>query len=160
MSGLIRALLAVTLLGWAVQGAAAESGAPMEAPIANFPHANGGLRSPAVESRRVEPAGAAPAMMALFDPATNVIPFPNNLLLSGSRDLTINTPVANPSNFSDPAVALNAVDGFSTIAPWSVQFSAAIEPGSIHAGTGCQRHAFDQPGQPADLARQPAASRS
>ncbi len=63
---------------------------------------------------------------ARFDPATSVIPFPNNLLLSGTRDLTVNVPVANANNFGDPAVALNALDGFSTVAPLS--FTMSVTP--------------------------------
>ncbi len=61
---------------------------------------------------------------ARFDPATSTIPFPNNLLLAGTRDLTVNAPAVNPANFGDPAVALNALDGFSTVAPLSFQTSA------------------------------------
>lgn len=71
---------------------------------------------------------------ARFDPSTGVIPFPNNLLLSGTRDLTLNPPVANPANFADPAVALSAMDGFSTVAPWSFTTSAAVNPATLTAG--------------------------
>ena len=42
---------------------------------------------------------------ARFDPATSTIPTPNNLLFSGTTDLTLNIPVANPANFGDPQVA-------------------------------------------------------
>jgi pimeloyl-ACP methyl ester carboxylesterase len=73
-------------------------------------------------------------MTARFDPTAAVIPFPNNLLSQGSRDLTINAPVANPANFGDPAVALNALDGFSTSAPWTMLFSAPIAPASLIGG--------------------------
>lgn len=71
---------------------------------------------------------------ARFDPATGVLPLPNNLLLSGSTDLTLNPPVANPANFGDPFVALSALDGWGTITPWSASFSAALAPSSIVAG--------------------------
>ncbi len=57
-----------------------------------------------------------------FDPSAGVLPFPINLLFSGTGDLTLNPPTDDPTNFSDPAVALSALDGFSTTAPWSVQF--------------------------------------
>lgn len=73
-------------------------------------------------------------MTARFDPSAAVIPFPNNLLSQGTRDLTINAPAANPNNFGDPTVALNALDGFSTTAPWSMSFSAAIAPASLVPG--------------------------
>ncbi len=69
-----------------------------------------------------------------FDPAHGVIPFPNNLLLAGTTDLTLNMPVADPSNYSDPKVAMNQLDGFSTSAPWSLTFSQPIDPTSVAGG--------------------------
>jgi hypothetical protein len=71
---------------------------------------------------------------ARFDPTAGVLPFPINLLLSGTRDLTLNPPVANPNNFADPAVALSALDGFSTSAPWSFQLSATPNAATLRAG--------------------------
>jgi dienelactone hydrolase len=71
---------------------------------------------------------------AKFDPANAVIPFPTNLLLSGTTDLTLNIPVADPTNYGDPAVALNALDGFSTIAPWSTTFSTPPKASTIIPG--------------------------
>jgi len=68
---------------------------------------------------------------AIFNPAGGVIPFPSNLLLSGTTDLTLNVPVADPTNFGDPAVALSALDGFSTNAPWATSFSANVAPASV-----------------------------
>lgn len=72
---------------------------------------------------------------AVFDPAGGNIPFPNNLLLSGSGDLTLNIPVADPTDFSDPQVALNALDGFSTVAPWSSSFTASVNPSTVVPGS-------------------------
>ncbi len=71
---------------------------------------------------------------ARFNPATAVLPFPTNLLLSGTRDLTLNPPVANPNNFSDPTVALSALDGFSTTAPWSFTMSVAPNTATLVGG--------------------------
>lgn len=71
---------------------------------------------------------------ARFDPTNAVIPTPSNLLLLGSTDLTLNIPVANPNNFGDPTVALNALDGWSTVAPWSASFSTAPAPASVTPG--------------------------
>lgn len=71
---------------------------------------------------------------ARFDPTNGVLPLPNNLLLSGSTDLTLNPPVANPNNFGDPFVALSALDGWGLITPWSASFSAALAPASIRPG--------------------------
>ena len=73
--------------------------------------------------------------VANFDPANGIIPFPNNLLLNGSTDLTLNIPVEDPSDFSDPKVAMNALDGFSTTAPWSAGFTAPIDATTLTAGS-------------------------
>ena len=72
---------------------------------------------------------------AQFDPAAGVIPFPNNLLRSGSTDLTLNIPVADPTDFGNPQVALNALDGFSTVAPWSFSFDRPINPNTVIPGS-------------------------
>lgn len=71
---------------------------------------------------------------ARFDPSNGVVPFPTNLLLSGTTDLTLNIPVANPNNYSDPKVAMNALDGFGTVAPFSTSLSATPKASTITAG--------------------------
>ncbi|MGB0513858.1 MAG: Ig-like domain-containing protein, partial [Wenzhouxiangellaceae bacterium] len=71
---------------------------------------------------------------ANFDPAGGVLPFPINLLLSGSGDLTLNIPVADPTDFGDPQVALNALDGFSTVNPWTFTMSAPPNPATVVPG--------------------------
>ena len=71
---------------------------------------------------------------ANFDPSNGVLPFPINLLLSGSGDLTINIPVSDPTDFGDPQVALNALDGFSTVSPWTFTFSDPVDPATITPG--------------------------
>ncbi|MCB1578782.1 MAG: hypothetical protein KDI81_16010, partial [Xanthomonadales bacterium] len=48
---------------------------------------------------------------ALFSPSTGVVPNPTNLLLLGTTDLTVNIPVPNPNDYSNPRVAINALDG-------------------------------------------------
>lgn len=72
---------------------------------------------------------------AEFDPTGGVIPFPNSLLLLGTTDITLNIPVADPTNFGDPSVALNALDGFSTVSPWTTTFSAPIDPSTVIPGS-------------------------
>lgn len=83
-----------------------------------------------------EAAGLLPSTTfeATFSPADSVIPFPNNLLMSGSQDGTINIPVVDPEDYSNPQVALNALDGFSTTAPITTGFSQAINPDSLVLG--------------------------
>ncbi len=71
------------------------------------------------------------AHVASFDPSNSVIPFPNNLLFTGTTDGTLNIPVTDATDFSNPQVALNTLDGFSTIAPISTSFSTAIDSNSL-----------------------------
>lgn len=92
------------------------------------PPANNGNGTPVtgVITARFDPSNA--------DAAQRVIPLPNNLLLSGTTDLTLNIPVANPNNFADPQVAVNALDGWSTVGPGQVQFSAAPKASTVVPG--------------------------
>jgi hypothetical protein len=71
---------------------------------------------------------------AIFNPSAGQIPLPNNLLLSGTRDLTLNPPVANPNNFGDPLVAVSALDGWSTTSPGTMSFSAPVLASSVTPG--------------------------
>lgn len=75
---------------------------------------------------------------ANFDPTNGVVPFPSNLLFSGTSDLTLNIPVEDPSDLSDPRVAMNALDGFSTVAPWTTTFSEPLDPDSVRPGRSVQ----------------------
>src|SRR6056297_663769 len=72
---------------------------------------------------------------ANFDPSNAVLPFPINLLLLGTTDLTLNPPVADPTDFGDPAVALSALDGFSTVTPWTFSFSDPVNPDTVVPGS-------------------------
>ena len=75
---------------------------------------------------------------AIFNPASGdppQVPIPTNLFLSGTTDLTMNIPVADPTDFSDPLVAINALDGFSTVAPWSTNFSVPVKASSVGPGS-------------------------
>ncbi len=72
---------------------------------------------------------------SVFDPGNGLIPFPNNLLFQGSLDGTLNIPVADPDDLSDPQVALNALDGFSTVAPFSTGFTTALDPASVNGNS-------------------------
>jgi len=74
-----------------------------------------------------------------LDFGNSVIPFPNNLLFLDAQgqppaDGTLNIPVADPTDLSDPKVAMNALDGFSTVAPISTGFSGALDETSFPAG--------------------------
>ncbi|MBL8246958.1 MAG: Ig-like domain-containing protein [Candidatus Competibacter sp.] len=80
-------------------------------------------------------AATRPDFYPEFNPAAGQIPFPTNLLFNGSTDGTLNIPVADPNNLSDPQVALNALDGFSTIAPLTAQFSSTLKASTVKAGS-------------------------
>jgi len=62
----------------------------------------------------------------VFDPAGGVLSVPNDLLFSGTQDGTLNLPVEDPTDFSDPTVAMSALDGWSTTNPFvlSINFPA------------------------------------
>lgn len=90
------------------------------------------LNPPPILNSNGKPVTAV--ITARFDPSNAVVPFPTNLLLQGTTDLTLNIPVANPANYGDPAVAMNALDGFGTTAPWSTTFSTPPNPASLLGG--------------------------
>ncbi len=82
----------------------------------------------------------APARV-IFDPAGGVLSVPNDLLFTGTLDGTLNIPVADPTDFADPTVALNAIDGWSTANPFvlgidfpvgtSLDASSVFSPASV-----------------------------
>jgi len=72
-------------------------------------------------------------LTATFDPLDTagqgaVVPFPFNMLfmdlatLGPTQDYTLVIPVDDPEDFSDPSVALSAIDGFSTTEKWVTSF--------------------------------------
>lgn len=92
----------------------------------------------------VEDALVSTSATANFDPATGDIPFPNNLLFNGSQDGTLNIPLDNdvdPADISNPSVALNALDGFSTTQPFTLSFDKDIDPASLVLGESV--HVFE-----------------
>ena len=80
------------------------------------------------------PVPITSVLTARFDPAAAAIPLPNNLLLSGTTDLTLNPPVANAANFGDPTAAISTLDGWSTVSPGATSFSAPPSAASIVPG--------------------------
>ena len=78
-----------------------------------------------------------------FDPTAAKIPLPNNLLLLGTTDLTLNPPVANPTNFGDPLVAVSSLDGWSTVAPWTFQFQGGATPDAASVVAGQSVRMFE-----------------
>ena len=61
-----------------------------------------------------------PASRVVFDPSNGVLSIPNDLLFSGTTDGTLNVPVADPTDYADPSVAVSALDGWSTVNPFTI----------------------------------------
>lgn len=73
--------------------------------------------------------------VARFAPSAGVVPVPNDLLFAGSADGTLNIPIADPTNTSDPAIALNTLDGWSTTGPIAIEFTRPVDPATVVAGS-------------------------
>lgn len=71
------------------------------------------------ESRQEQAPGAS---IGSYDPANGILPLPNDLLFTGSMDGTLNIPVEDPTDYSNPRVALNTLDGWSTVEPIVASF--------------------------------------
>jgi Pla-1/cef family extracellular lipase len=63
-------------------------------------------------------SGVKPLARIVYDPSNGVLSVPNDLLFSGSKDGTLNLPVEDATDFSDPTVAMSALDGWSTTNPF------------------------------------------
>ena len=90
--------------------------------------------------KTVEPDNGTIRTFAVYNPATGSVPLPNDLLFSGTTDLTLNVPVADPNDYGDPLNAVSALDGWSTVAPISVSFfnedsSVTISQASVVGGS-------------------------
>lgn len=89
----------------------------------------------AVSESRGADALANPAAQAVFDPGNGVLPFPNNVFFAGSDDRTLNIPIADPEAPSArTSLALNLMDGFSTVAPITTAVTTALDPASLRIG--------------------------
>ncbi len=75
-------------------------------------------------------------MEAKYSTTDGIIPFPNNILIFGGPgpvDGTIDIAVSDPNDITDPKVAMNTLDGFSTVAPISTTFGLPIDSTTITA---------------------------
>ncbi|WP_133037689.1 VolA/Pla-1 family phospholipase [Shewanella fodinae] len=66
-----------------------------------------------------------PETHLVFDPANSAVPIPNDLLLSGTLDGTLNMPGESSGDYTDPQLALGALDGWSTTQPITIGFAPA-----------------------------------
>lgn len=67
------------------------------------------------------------ATRVVFDPSNGAVPVPSNILLSGTVDGTLNIPVADPTDFANPQVALNGLDGWGTHSTMTFSFSLPFD---------------------------------
>ena len=71
----------------------------------------------------------------VFDPSNGVLSVPNDLLFTGTQDGTLNLPVDDATDFSDPKVAMSTLDGWSTTNPFvlDITFPAgtSLDEGSV-----------------------------
>ncbi|QUN07172.1 lipase [Shewanella yunxiaonensis] len=68
-----------------------------------------------------------PETHLVFDPANSAIPVPNDLLLSGTLDGTLNMPGESAGDYTDPQLALGALDGWSTTQPITIGFAPSTD---------------------------------
>ena len=77
-----------------------------------------------IEDIQADTSEQKPISRIVFDPANGNLNIPNDLLMLPSGDdvfdFTLNIPVADPSDFSDPQNALNVLDGWSTNYPFQI----------------------------------------
>ncbi|MEO9508066.1 MAG: hypothetical protein ABJG28_02685, partial [Nonlabens ulvanivorans] len=74
----------------------------------------------------------------VFDPTNGLLSVPNDLLFQDTLDGTLNLPVEDATDESDPFVALSALDGWSTVNPFvlSIDFPAdtSLDADSVAGG--------------------------
>jgi len=78
-----------------------------------------------------QPSAPPPATFhAMFQPLQGILPYPNDLYFVGSTDGTLRLPTGVPT--LPNAAAINALDGFSTTAAITVDFSGPIDATTLN----------------------------
>jgi len=102
-----------------------------------------------VEDELMINRGDGGTLVARFDPSSGEVPSPNNLAFLGSTppqgtlpsawiqpaDATLNLSVADEDDATDPRVAMNSLDGFSTVAPLRATIGAAADASTLGLNT-------------------------
>jgi len=84
-----------------------------------------------VQSNNPPPSNGFHAQFFLSSTGFNM-PFPNDLYFNGSTDGTVNIPgLPNLTDYSNPLVAINSLDGFSSTAPITEQFNKPLDPSTL-----------------------------
>ncbi|AOE49383.1 hypothetical protein [Kangiella sediminilitoris] len=78
--------------------------------------------------------GSTKLIAPVYAPGDGEIPVPNDLLFSGTTDLTLNIPTDDPTDMSDPSNAISGLDGWSTHAPFNIEFRGAIDGSTVVPG--------------------------
>lgn len=78
--------------------------------------------------------GSTKLIAPVYAPGNGEIPIPNDLLFSGTQDLTLNIPTADPMDMSNPQNAISALDGWSTHAPFSFSIRGEIDGSTVTPG--------------------------
>jgi len=91
--------------------------------------------------------GSTALTRATFNIAEGNIPLPNDLLFSGTTNLTIAVPEEDELLASDPLLAVGGLDGWSSIAPITISFNneqgTDIQPGTIVPGSTVKMYKVD-----------------
>ena len=119
-----------------------------------------------LEEIRTETTPQTPFSRIVFDPANGNLNIPNDLLMlpgdDGFFDYTLNIPVADPTNFSDPQNALNILDGWSTNQPFVINVetppNTSIDAATLSAGIHLYEATLGLNQQDADCAAIPIPS--
>lgn len=82
---------------------------------------------------------AASSFEPAYDPLASEVPLPNDLVFlnqstgkSDSQTLDLPLDGASPTDLGSPYVAMDQIDGWSTMSPIQFQFNQAIDPSSIN----------------------------
>lgn len=67
---------------------------------------------------------------AFYAPLGGLVPFPNDLFIDPTTG-KVAIPVTDDTDFGDPKVAMNSLNGFSTIGPTTARFSSGIDPTTL-----------------------------
>ncbi|UTP72168.1 hypothetical protein NLG07_09175 [Alteromonas sp. LMIT006] len=109
-----------------------------------------------IQDLRADNPVEPPASRIKFDPGAGDLNIPNDLLMipddGATVDYTLNIPVTDATNFGDPLVAVNALDGWSTTQPMLLEVimapGATIDATSLSAGISLVKTSFTSPGLP------------
>ena len=101
-----------------------------------------GCGGDSLEEIKADAVPQTPFSRIVFDPANGNLNIPNDLLMlpgdDGFFDFTLNIPVPDPTDFSNPQNALNVLDGWSTNIPFVIDVETppqtSLDASTLSAG--------------------------